>query len=441
MRCTVFGTGYLGATHAAGMAELGHEVVGVDIDPGKVAKLAAGDIPFYEPGLRKVLSDNLAAGRLHFTTDYDAAAEFADVHFLGVGTPQKKGEYGADLRHVHAVIDTLVPRLRRSAVIVGKSTVPVGTAGELGARVRGLAADGIDVEIAWNPEFLREGFAVHDTLHPDRIVLGVQPDSVHAEAAIRELYASLLDEGVPFLLTDLQTAELVKVSANAFLATKISFINAISEVCEAVDADVTLLADALGYDPRIGRRFLNAGLGFGGGCLPKDIRAFMARAGELGANHALTFLREVDSINMRRRSRMVELATKACGSLLGANVAVLGAAFKPESDDVRDSPALNVAGMLQLNGATVNVYDPKAMENSRRLFPTLNYSTSVVEACERADAVLVLTEWSEFVELEPHELVDTVRAKVIVDGRNCLDSAKWTDAGWRVYALGKSGTV
>ena len=441
MRCTVFGTGYLGATHAAGMAELGHEVLGVDIDPGKVAKLAGGDIPFYEPGLRKMLSDNLAAGRLHFTTDYGAAVEFADVHFLGVGTPQKKGEYGADLRHVHAVIDTLVPKLQRSAVIVGKSTVPVGTASELGVRARALAADGVDVEIAWNPEFLREGFAVHDTLHPDRLVLGVQPDSIHAEAAMRELYAPLLDEGVPFLLTDLQTAELVKVSANAFLATKISFINAISEVCEAVDADVTLLADALGYDPRIGRRFLNAGLGFGGGCLPKDIRAFMARAGELGANHALTFLREVDSINMRRRTRMVELATKACGSLLGANVAVLGAAFKPESDDVRDSPALNVAGMLQLNGATVNVYDPKAMENSQRLFPTLNYSTSVVEACDRADAVLVLTEWREFVELDPHQLADTVRAKVVVDGRNCLNSAKWTDAGWRVYALGKSATV
>jgi UDPglucose 6-dehydrogenase len=423
------------------MAELGHEVLGVDIDPGKVAKLAAGDIPFYEPGLRKMLSDNLGAGRLHFTTNYDAAVDFADVHFLGVGTPQKKGEYGADLRHVHAVIDTLVPRLRRSAVIVGKSTVPVGTAAELGARARALAADGIDVEIAWNPEFLREGFAVHDTLHPDRIVLGVQPDSVVAEAAIRQLYKLLLDEEVPFLLTDLQTAELVKVSANAFLATKISFINAISEVCEAVDADVTLLADALGHDPRIGRRFLNAGLGFGGGCLPKDIRAFMARAGELGANHALTFLREVDSINMRRRSRMVELATKACGSLLGANVAVLGAAFKPESDDVRDSPALNVAGMLQLNGATVNVYDPKAMENSQRLFPTLNYSTSVIDACERADAVLVLTEWREFVELDPVDLADTVRAKVVVDGRNCLDSAKWTDAGWRVYALGKSATV
>ncbi|MDZ4267036.1 MAG: UDP-glucose/GDP-mannose dehydrogenase family protein, partial [Mycobacterium sp.] len=377
MRCTVFGTGYLGATHAVGMAESGHDVIGVDIDPGKVAKLSGGEVPFYEPGLRKMLQRNIDDGRLRFTTDYAEAAEFADVHFLGVGTPQKKGEYGADLRHVYAVVDMLVPLLRRPAVIVGKSTVPVGTAADLCARAERLAPEGVTVEVAWNPEFLREGFAIQDTLHPDRIVLGVQRDSVLAEEAIRTLYAPLLDEGVPFLLTDLQTAELVKVSANAFLATKISFINAISEVCEAVDADVTLLADALGYDARIGRRFLNAGLGFGGGCLPKDIRAFMARAGELGANHALTFLREVDSINMRRRVKMVELATRACGgSLLGANVAVLGAAFKPESDDVRDSPALNVAGMLQLNGATVNVYDPKAMDNSRQVFPTLNYSTS-----------------------------------------------------------------
>jgi UDPglucose 6-dehydrogenase len=438
VRCTVFGTGYLGATHAAGMAELGHEVVGVDIDPGKVAKLAGGEPPFYEPGLPKMLRDNLSAGRLRFTTDYELAADFADVHFLGVGTPQKKGEYGADLRHVHAVIDALVPRLKRPAVIVGKSTVPVGTAAELASRATALAPCGVDVEVAWNPEFLREGFAVHDTLNPDRIVLGVQPDSLRAEAAVRQLYAPLIDAGVPFLCTDLQTAELVKVSANAFLATKISFINAISEVCEAADADVSVLADALGYDARIGRRFLNAGLGFGGGCLPKDIRAFMARAGELGASQALTFLREVDSINMRRRTKMVEIATRACGgSLLGANIAVLGAAFKPESDDVRDSPALNVAGLLQLNGATVNVYDPKAIENSRRIFPTLNYSTSVEEACERADAVLVLTEWKEFVDLDPEALADTVRAKVVVDGRNCLDVRRWTDAGWRLHALGR----
>ncbi|OBI47277.1 UDP-glucose 6-dehydrogenase [Mycobacterium kyorinense] len=438
MRCTVFGTGYLGATHAAGMAELGHDVVGVDIDPGKIAKLAGGDIPFYEPGLRKLLSDNLAAGRLRFTTDYDLAAEFADVHFLGVGTPQKRGEYGADLRHVHAVIDALVPLLTRPSVIVGKSTVPVGTAAELGRRARSLAPPGVDVEVAWNPEFLREGLAVQDTLQPDRIVLGVEPDSRYAEAALRELYQPLQQAGVPFLVTDLQTAELVKVAANAFLATKISFINAVSEVCEAAGADVTMLADALGHDPRIGRRCLNAGLGFGGGCLPKDIRAFMARAGELGADQALTFLREVDNINMRRRSRMVELATTACGgSLLGANIAVLGAAFKPESDDVRDSPALNVAGQLQLNGAAVNVYDPKALENAQRLFPTLNYAVSITEACERADAVLVLTEWPAFVDLDPAELADQVRAKVIVDGRNCLDVARWQQAGWRVYCLGR----
>ncbi|OCB20619.1 UDP-glucose 6-dehydrogenase [Mycobacterium malmoense] len=437
MRCTVFGTGYLGATHAVGMAELGHEVVGVDIDAGKVAKLAGGDIPFYEPGLRTLLTKNLAAGRLRFTTDYDMAAEFADVHFLGVGTPQKKGEYGADLRHVYAVVDALVPRLTRSSVLVGKSTVPVGTAAELNHRAAGLVPRGIDVEIAWNPEFLREGYAVHDTLHPDRVVLGVQPDSTRAEAAVRELYGPLLAEGVPFLVTDLQTAELVKVSANAFLATKISFINAISEVCEAAGADVSVLADALGYDPRIGRQFLNAGLGFGGGCLPKDIRAFMARAGELGADQALTFLREVDSINMRRRARMVELASAACGgSLLGANIAVLGAAFKPESDDVRDSPALNVAGQLQLNGAAVNVYDPKALENAQRLFPTLNYAVSVEEACERADAVLVLTEWRQFVDLDPADLADRVRARVIVDGRNCLDAERWKRSGWRVFRLG-----
>ncbi|MCV7194232.1 UDP-glucose dehydrogenase family protein [Mycolicibacterium brumae] len=436
MRCAVFGTGYLGATHAAGMAELGHEVIGVDIDPGKVAKLASGEIPFYEPGLARMLRENLAAGRLTFSTDYQLAADFADVHFLGVGTPQKKGELGADLRHVHAVIDELAPRLSRPAVIVGKSTVPVGTAAELGRRARALSS--VEVEVSWNPEFLREGFAVEDTLRPDRIVVGVQQDSTRAEAALRELYAPMLAADVPFLVTDLQTAELVKVSANAFLATKISFINAISEVCEAADADVTVLADALGHDPRIGRRFLNAGLGFGGGCLPKDIRAFMARAGELGASHALTFLREVDSINMRRRARMVELATRACGgSLLGANIAVLGAAFKPESDDVRDSPALNVAGLLQLNGAGVQVYDPKALENSRRVFPTLNYATSVIEACENADAVLVLTEWQEFVDLAPAELDSVVRSKVIVDGRNCLDVARWQSADWQVHCLGR----
>ncbi|WP_280233891.1 UDP-glucose dehydrogenase family protein [Nocardia cyriacigeorgica] len=438
MRCTVFGTGYLGATHAACMAELGHDVIGVDVDPGKVAKLSDGVVPFYEPGLEAVLRRNLDAGRLRFTTSYAEAAAHAEVHFLGVGTPQKKGEYAADLKYVHAVIDSLAPMLERPSVIVGKSTVPVGTAAELGARARALTD--ADVEVAWNPEFLREGFAVQDTLRPDRLVLGVDRDraeSAWVQELLREIYADLIAADIPFLLTDLATAELVKVSANAFLATKISFINAVSEVCEATGADVTVLADALGYDARIGRRFLNAGLGFGGGCLPKDIRAFMARAGELGADHALTFLREVDNINMRRRTKMVDMATRACGgSLLGANVAVLGAAFKPESDDVRDSPALNVAGMMQLHGAVVTVYDPKALENSRRVFPTLNYATSVAEACDRADVVLVLTEWSEFTALLPHDLAPVVRARSIIDGRNCLQPATWRDAGWVYAGLG-----
>lgn len=438
MKIAVFGTGYLGATHAACMAELGHDVLGVDVDLAKLAKLEDGEVPFYEPGLSEVLKRNIDAGRLQFTSSYSDAAEFADVHFLGVGTPQKKGEFGADLRYVNAVIETLAPLLTRPTIIFGKSTVPVGTAERLGERARALAPAGEDVEVAWNPEFLREGFAVQDTLHPDRLVLGVDRDRPgRAEAVAREVYAQLLDENIPFLITDLATAELVKTSANAFLATKISFINAISEVCEAAGADVTVLADAIGHDARIGRRFLNAGVGFGGGCLPKDIRAFMARAGELGVDQALTFLREVDNINMRRRTRMVELAREACGSLLGARVAVLGAAFKPDSDDVRDSPALNVAGQIQLQGAAVNIYDPKAMDNSRTLFPTLNYAGSALEACEDADVVLVLTEWPEFRKLQPEDLDSVVRRKVLIDGRNCLDPQVWRDGGWTYRGLGR----
>lgn len=438
-RIAVFGTGYLGATHAACMAELGHDVLGVDVDVAKLAKLESGEVPFYEPGLEEVLRRNIAAGRLRFTSSYEEAADFAEVHFLGVGTPQKKGEFAADLKFVDAVIETLAPLITGPAVIFGKSTVPVGTAERLGERARELSPAGDSVEVAWNPEFLREGFAVQDTLHPDRLVLGVdlRRPGGRAEAVARQVYAQLLDKDIPFLVSDLATAELVKASANAFLATKISFINAIAEVCEASGADVTVLADAIGYDARIGRRFLNAGLGFGGGCLPKDIRAFMARAGELGADQALTFLREVDNINMRRRTRMVELAREACGSLLGARVAVLGAAFKPDSDDVRDSPALNVAGQIQLQGAAVSVYDPKAMANSRALFPTLGYSDTALDACDGADVVLVLTEWPEFQKLQPADLDAVVRKKVLIDGRNCLDPQQWRDAGWTYRGLGR----
>ena len=438
-RIAVFGTGYLGATHAACMAELGHDVLGVDVDAGKVAKLGAGEAPFYEPGLDQVLQSNVDVGRLRFTSSYEEAAEFANVHFIAVATPQKQGEFAADLKYVDAVIETLAPLLTAPAVIFGKSTVPVGTAARLDARARELAPVGDAVEVAWNPEFLREGYAVQDTLHPDRIVLGVGKNRPgHAEEVARDVYGRLLEEEIPFLVTDLETSELVKTAANAFLATKISFINAMAEVCEVTGADVSVLADAIGHDARIGRKFLNAGIGFGGGCLPKDIRAFMARAGELGASQALTFLREVDSINMRRRTRMVELTREVVGgSLIGLRVAVLGSAFKPDSDDVRDSPALNIAGQIQLQGASVTVYDPKAMDNSRALFPTLGYATDVLEACRGADVTLVLTEWKQFRELEPADLDPVVRQRNIIDGRNCLDPEKWRTAGWVYRGVGR----
>jgi UDPglucose 6-dehydrogenase len=435
-RLTVLGTGYLGVTHAACMAELGFDVLGMDVDEGKIAALASGQVPFYEPDLQPLVAKHLDSGRLRFTTSYAEAAEFGDVHFTCVGTPQKRGDLGADLTQVDAVVAGLAPHLRRPCLVVGKSTVPVGTAERLAAYLRDHAPVGGDAELAWNPEFLREGFAVLDTLKPDRLVVGVR--SAGAEEILREVYADLISAGVPFLVTDYPTAELVKVAANAFLATKISFINAMAEVCEAAGADVTALADAIGHDPRIGRRFLNAGLGFGGGCLPKDIRAFMARAGELGAAEALTFLREVDAINMRRRARTVELAREACGgNLLGRRVGVLGAAFKPNSDDVRDSPALSVAGQLQLQGALVSVYDPKAMENAATLFPTLSYAASATEACQGADLVLHLTEWPEFVAIDPAALSDVVATRVVLDARNALDPQRWRDAGWTYRSLGR----
>ncbi|ATD69824.1 MULTISPECIES: UDP-glucose dehydrogenase family protein [Gordonia] len=429
MKMVVLGLGYLGATHAACMAELGHEVLGVEVVPEKRSQLAAGEVPFYEPELPDLLKKHIDSGALTITGSYAEAADFSDVFFIAVGTPQKKGEYSADLTYVDAAIRELVPLLTRDSLILGKSTVPVGTAQRLSELADELAKD-IDVEVAWNPEFLREGYAVNDTLHPDRLVVGVFP-SGRAESVCREIFGPLISDGTPFIVTDPPTAELVKTSANAFLATKISFINAIAEVCDAAGANVQAIADAIGYDARIGRKFLNAGLGFGGGCLPKDIRAFMARAGELGAAEALSFLREVDNVNMRRRTRMVELAREVCGgSLLGKRISILGAAFKPESDDVRDSPALNVAGQIQLQGASVTVYDPKAMDNSRKLFPTLDYASSAEEACHSADAVLVLTEWKEFVSLDPIRLGNVVRGKTVIDGRMCLEATRWEHAGW-----------
>ncbi len=434
MRISVLGCGYLGTTHAAGMAALGHSVVGMDVDAAKVAALSEGRTSFFEPGLEDLVGEQIAAGRLRFTSSVVEAVDSADVHFLCVGTPQRPGGYAADLGAVDHVVDSIAPLLTGDDLLVGKSTVPVGTAERLAGRLAELAEG--TTRLAWNPEFLREGHAVQDTLHPDRLVVGIGAPA--DEDVLREVYRAPLAEGAPMVVCDLATAELFLVAPPTCRPPSFAFNSAWPERGGATGADVVTLADAIGHDPRIGRSYLNAGLGFGGGCLPKDIRAFMARAGELGVDQALTFLREVDSINMRRRLRMVELARTECdGELLGKRVAVLGVAFKPHSDDVRDSPALNVAAQLQLGGAYVSVYDPRANANAAALFPTLHYSPSVLDAVQDADLVLHLTEWPEFRELDPEEVGSAVAKRRLLDGRNALDPDHWRAAGWSYRALGR----
>lgn len=435
MRLSVIGCGYLGAVHAAAMASIGHEVVGIDVDARKIASLQKGEAPFFEPGLPQILSEGIASGRLSFTTDM-AAAKGAAVHFVGVGTPQQKDGYAADLTYVNAAVDALIPYLAPGDIVAGKSTVPVGTAATLAERVTPTGAT-----LVWNPEFLREGFAVQDTIDPDRLVAGV-PSGAEGERAadiLREVYHPSVAKSTPFIVTDYATAELVKVAANAFLATKISFINAMAEIAEVTGADVTQLADAIGHDARIGRRFLGAGIGFGGGCLPKDIRAFSARAEELGRGESVAFLREVDAINLRRRDRAVQLVVDGLGgSVYQKRIAVLGAAFKPHSDDIRDSPALDAAVRLHGLGADVIVTDPEAVENARRVQPQLEYTADRDEALRGADAVLVVTEWDEYRrELSPEQASSLAAGQLIVDGRNCLDPELWRAAGWAYYGMGR----
>ena len=435
MRVTVIGCGYLGATHAACMAELGYEVLGVEIDHAKRESLASGKVPFYEPELEDLLSKHAASGRLRFTDSFEEAGAFGSIHFVCVGTPQRGDSLGADVRYVDAAVESLAPYLADGALVVGKSTVPVGTAERLAARLAELTP-AADARLAWNPEFLREGYAVRDTLEPDRLVFGVA--SEREERLLREFYAPVLATGTPVVVTDFATAELVKVSANAFLATKISFINAVAEVCEAAGGDVVDLADAIGHDARIGRRFLNAGVGFGGGCLPKDIRAFLHRAGELGVEDTMSFLRQVDDINLRQRTRVVQIATAMLGgNVARARIGVWGAAFKPHSDDVRDSPALSIAGQLHLRGALVSVFDPQANETGRATFPTLDYAETALAAARDADLLLHLTEWPEFRAIDPGELGSVVRRRQIVDGRNVLDLPAWRAAGWTARGLGR----
>ena len=433
LKLSVIGTGYLGATHAAAMSSLGFEVIGVDIDPNKIDLLNQGKVPFYEPGLEDLLLAEVKSGRLKFTTDF-AQIKDCDVHFICVGTPQKKDGLAADLTYVDASIVSVAPHAKAGSLIVGKSTVPVGTADRLANMLRQANER---VELAWNPEFLREGFAVEDTLRPNRLVVGVTSD--RAEEILKEVYDPLLKDGVPWVRADLPTAELVKVAANSFLATKISFINAMAEICEASGGDVTVLAKAIGYDPRIGSRFLQAGIGFGGGCLPKDIRAFMARSEELGAKQSLEFLREIDSINLRARARVIDLVRIDLGQdLKGKKIAVLGAAFKPDSDDVRDSPALDIAVQLSQAGANVSVHDPKAIEPARARFAHLDFSESIEGCIAGADVILHLTEWKIYREINPSAIKSQVKQAIIIDGRNALDRDLWVKAGWKFRALGRA---
>ena len=429
MKIAVIGCGYLGAVHAAAMSSVGHETVGVDVDPRKLELLASGKAPFYEPGFDELLTEQVESGRLTFTDDFSKVAD-AEVIFIGVGTPQTDGSNAADLRYVNAAIESLKPHIGEHTLIAGKSTVPVGTAARLAAEIEPTGA-----RMLWNPEFLREGFAVQDTLRPDRLVYGIGDGDDTSVAKLDEVYKTILDTGVQRIVTDYATAELVKVSANAFLATKISFINAMAEIAEQVGADVTELADAIGLDERIGRKFLNSGLGFGGGCLPKDIRAFQARADEVGAGSALEFLAEVDRVNLRRRDHVVDLAKTELEAIGSKRVAVLGLAFKPNSDDVRDSPSLDVATRLTAEGFEVRAYDPKAGETAARLQPGLDIRSSLAEAVAEADVIVVGTEWAEFKELAPAELATP--AKVVIDGRNTLDRESWREAGFKVVALGR----
>lgn len=433
MEISVVGCGYLGAVHAAAMAELGHRVVGVDTDAAKIAKLTAGTAPFFEPGLDELLRAGIDSGRLRFTTDLAEAAS-AEVHFVAVGTPQLPGADGADLRFVNGAFDALAAVASAGSLIVGKSTVPVGTAADLVGRLRQAGSEAL---VAWNPEFLREGFAVADTLTPDRLVYGV--DDPRSTELLDRVYAVVLERGTPRIVTDFATAELVKTAANAFLATKISFINAMAEIAEATGADVTTLADAMGHDARIGRRFLNAGIGFGGGCLPKDIRAFTARAEELGRAESVAFLRQVDAINLRRRERAVELAVEMLGgSVYERRIAVLGLTFKPDSDDTRDSPALDVAARLHGLGALVRATDPHGIANARLRHPQLDYVETAEAALRDADLAVLVTEWREYRDLEPAAAAALMAEPRIIDARNVLDPAAWRAAGFAYRGLGRS---
>jgi UDPglucose 6-dehydrogenase len=434
VKVTVIGLGYLGATHAVAMAKLGHEVLGIETDPKKLDALKAGILPFHEPGLDKALQEVIKDGSISFANQHDERSREAALHFICVGTPQVAGSEAADTSYVFAASEELAKWISETAVVAGKSTVPVGTAKALKNKMSAVA--GFEVNLAWNPEFLREGTALEDSLNPDRIVIGTWNE--HSKKVLREVYKPIIDRGTPFLELDVPTAELVKVSANAFLATKISFINAMAEIAEVSGADTVALAKAIGYDERIGNKFLRTGIGFGGGCLPKDIRGFMARAEELGVGSAVEFLKDIDSINLRRRDKVVELAQKELVDLKGKKITMLGISFKPDSDDLRDSPALEISQRLVALGARVVVHDPIALGALATRDGSLETEADLMTALKDAELVILGTEWTEYRALDPVEAARVVAVKSVIDGRNVLDVAAWQAAGFKVQALGRN---
>ena len=432
MRISVIGLGYLGATHAVAMATLGHEVIGIEPDQSRLEPLKNGVVPFYEPGLQDALKKVIAAGKLSFQNSHDEKSAAAEVHFICVGTPQQKGKETADTSYVFSAAKQLAAVLKPESLVVGKSTVPVGTARHLISSIQEIA--GFEPRLCWNPEFLREGTALEDSLAPDRIVIGSNDPLINKN--LKDCYQQILDTGTPLLELDLETAELVKVSANAFLATKISFINAMAEIAEAAGADAVKLAEAIGMDSRIGKSFLRTGIGFGGGCLPKDIRGFIARADELGVGSSLKFLTEVDNINLRRRQRVIDLAVAELEDPGHKKVTVLGISFKPDSDDLRDSPALDIALGLQSKGAQVIVHDPVSLAALEARQTGLSVAEDVLEATKDADLIILGTEWAEYRKLDPSTL--NPKTKTIIDGRNVLNVNDWQKAGFKVIALGRN---
>lgn len=436
MRLGIFGTGYVGLVTAVCFAELGHAVVGIDKDPDTVARLSDGIPTFYEPGLEKKLSSALESSRLSFSASPDYGVDHSEIIFLCVGTPART-DGRADLRQVEEVAQVIAPMLDGYKLIVERSTVPVRTAFRIDRTIRLLAGRDLDYDVASNPEFTREGSAIEDFLHPDRIVIGADTD--RARSLLLQLYAADFD--CTILATDVKTAEVIKHAANAFLASKVSFINMIADFCEAVGVDVAAVAKGVGLDRRISPHFLDAGLGFGGSCLPKDLKAFIQIAGEVGVDFSL--LREVERINRQRVERLLKKIERALWISRGKTVGVLGLAFKQGTDDVRESPSLKVIPELCADGATLRAYDPYASESMARVYPPddrLSYVASPYEAAANADALVILTDWAEFRRLDLERIRALMRRPIVVDGRNLFDPTQMVERGFEYYSLGRGDT-